>query len=545
MVQDKAHIEETDMNNFEQLLQDSLKQPTKGSTINGIVVQVHGDDVIVDAGVKTEGIASKSELPNDVKVGDRIELVVVGFENGGYMRLSSRMSGEYGGKDMKDAIVKVRVESYVDKKGFRCKIGDQDAFIPENHIDIKSKLQPMQSYIGKVLSAKVLKSGGGKHRSALVSHKEYLIDIESKERKEFLGTISIGDVREGEVRSLKEYGAFVSLGVADGFIHKSNIVWGRPRNPAKFMKVGDKINVKILNIDSETGKIELGLKQLEADPWDSVSARYPVGSTVKAITIGRRRNGYIAEIEPGIDALVPLEEMSWLKNAHLHINSKDVLDGQVLDYDDEHKRIILSVKMLQENPWNGLRENAPEGSVVTGIIKSITNFGIFVDFGHTIDGLVHRGDISWSEEPVDLHTLYKEGDSIEAKVISIDEERERISLGVKQLTQNPWEDISRGGKKAHATVTSVTKSGIEVELSGGLKTIISVSDLASDKQLDDYKVGDTIDAAVVKADRRNKSVVLSVKKLVADSERKEAKEYMKKQSDEAQGFGTIFADKLK
>lgn len=549
MSNEHTNNEEMRMEDFESMLEQSLRQPTRGGIVKGVVAQIQGNDVIVDAGFKTEGIVDKSEMPEDIKPGDEVELYVAGFETGGYMRLSRKIIDERtewnAMRESEGKIVNVKIESHVEK-GYRGKIGEVDAFVPENHIDLKSRMKEPEYYIGKTFPAKVLKVGSGKHRSALVSPKDYLLSQADEERQKFMESINVGDVVTGTVKTLKDYGAFISFGAVDGFLHKSNIVWGRPRNPAKYLEEGQELKVVILEINKENAKIEIGLKQLFDDPWTQVSGKYPVDSTVDASVIGRRRNGYIAEIEPGVDAFIPLEELSWLKNSRMHINSKDVVQGRVLSYDDEHKRVIISVKMMQENPWKSMKEDMPEGTVVEGTVKNVTDFGVFVDFGQFVDGLIRKGDMSWGEEPANLNELYKEGDKVEAKILRIDEERERVSLGVKQLTQNPWRDIPKGGSKpVDVTVTAVTKGGVEVELASGLKGIIPSNELEGGESA--YNVGDTLSAAIIKADSRDKVLTLSVRKLVVDAERKETKEYMKKleSSDESQGFGAIFKDKLK
>ncbi len=553
MNSDGTRNDDIHMEDFESMLAESLKQPTRGSTVKGIITQIQGNDVIVNVGMKTEGVVDKSELPEDVKINDEVELMVVGFGGGaGYMQLSSRknFNDRADWKDSIDKVVNVKIESHVEK-GYKGKIGDLDAFIPENHIDLKSRMQEADKYIGQTLKAKVLKvSGSGKYRSALVSPKEYILEEGNKTRKEFLSQLNQDDVLKGTVKTLKEYGAFISFGSVDGFLHKSNITWGRPKNPSKYMEEGQEITVKIIEINRETGKIEVGLRQLTEDPWAAVNNKYPIDSSVSASVVGRRRNGFIAEIEPGVDAFIPLEELSWLKNGRVNINPKDVVEGRVLDYDNEHKRIIISVKMMSDNPWKTLKEETPEGSVVTATIKNITDFGIFVDFGSFIDGLIRKGDISWTDEPEDLTTVFNVGDKVEVKVLKIDEERERVSLGIKQLSNNPWRDMpkSGGAKGVEVTVVGAGKNGLEVELDNGLKGLIPMNELdPSSPSLDSYKAGDTLQATIIKSDQRERSVLLSIRKLIVDSERQEAKEYMKKleKSDENQGFGNIFKDIFK
>ncbi|MDR2884308.1 MAG: 4-hydroxy-3-methylbut-2-enyl diphosphate reductase [Deferribacteraceae bacterium] len=547
---------EESMEDFESMLEESLKQPTRGSTVKGVIAQIQGNEVIVNVGSKTEGVVDKSELGADVKVGDSVELVVAGFNTGGYMQLTRRMAdgaSEWNSlRDSVDKVVKVKIESKVDK-GYRGKIGDIDAFIPDNHIDLKSRMKDPSEYIGKTVQAKVLKFGGnGRHKSALVSPKDFILEQENKSRGEFIGNIKVGDVMNGTIKTLKEYGAFVSFGAVDGFLHKSNISWGRPRNPAKFVEEGQSLDVIILEINNETGKIEVGLKQLSEDPWATVQAKYPIDSTVNAVMVGRRRNGFIGEAEPGVDVFVPLEELTWLRNSRISVNPKDKVEGRVLDYDNEHKRIIISVKMMTENPWQTLRTECAEGSTITGTVKNVTDFGVFVDFGQFVDGLIRKSDVTWGAEPTDLNTLFKAGDEVQAKVLKIDEERERVSLGLKQLAANPWRDMpksgTKGGNTTEVTIAAVTKNGLDVTLPNGLVGQIPSNELdPANASLDSYNVGDKLTAIIIKADQKDRTLLLSVRKMIVDSERKETKEYMKKleKSDEGQGFGAIFKDILK
>jgi ribosomal protein S1 len=434
------------------------------------------------------------------------------------------------------------------EKGFKGKVGETDAFIPETHIDLKNRLKEPAAYIGQTLEAKVLKVGNkGRYKSLLVSPRDYLIDKHSKEKQEFFDKLAVGEVVKGTVRSIKDYGAFINLGVADGFLHKSNIAWGRPKNPSKYVTEGAVIDVIILEVNKENERIEVGVKQLTDDPWNSVREKYPVGSVVSASIIGRRRVGYIGELEPGIDAIIPLEELSWLKNGRVNLSSKSIVEGRVLEYDDERNRVTISLRMMIDNPWKTIKQEIPEGSIVECTIKSITDFGLFVDFGRFIEGLIRKGDISWVDELKDLKELYQVGDVIEAKVLTIDEARERVGLGIKQLASNPWKDISKGIKEVNVTVSEITKNGLNVTLANGIKATILQNELDPSKQnLDSYKVGDSFPAMIVKGDAKEHTVTLSVKKLITESERKETKEYMKKleRGDENQSFGLVFKDML-
>jgi ribosomal protein S1 len=301
-------------------------------------------------------------------------------------------------------------------------------------------------------------------------------------------------------------------------------------------------------MDSKTGKVEVGLKQLQPDPWDSVQERYPIGSSLKASVIGRRRNGYIAEVEAGIDAVIPPEEFSWNKNAHIHVRTKDVVEGRVMEYDDSHKRIVISVKNMTENPWDAIVRETPEGSIVKCSIKSITDFGLFVDFGRNIDGLIRKGDISWIDKPDDLNKTFKAGDVLEARVLKVDREREHISLGIKQTGGNPWKEITKADTSngMPVVVTASSKSGIEVSMENGLHGFIPQNELDPDKQEPlSYSPGDTLTAVVIRTEPKERRIILSVKKLLAESEKKQTKEFLKKleKGDDTQWYGNnVFKD---
>lgn len=542
------------MEDLEALLEESLKPPQRGDIVEGTVVQIKGDEVLVNFGYKTEGVVSRSEFDADLKEGDTVELAVISFAGGSYVQLSRKTLNERSDWDsIKNASasgepVQVKILSHVEK-GYTGKFGEIDAFIPDNHIDLRVKNADPKDYIGKTLPAKVLKFGG-KKKSALVSPRLYLLEESQRQKADFFSNINVGDVIKGTVKTIKEYGAFISFGLVDGFLHKNDINWGRVKTPAKFLAQGDEVEVEVLEIKLDDGKIAVGMKQLLPDPWNNAAEKYPVGESVKGTIITRKRAGYVLEIEQGIDGFIPNDELSWLKNARTTLNVKDVVEGRVLAYDDERKRVVMSVKDLSDNPWTILKAEQPVGSIVKGKIKNITDFGIFVDFGSFIDGLVRKGDISWTDEPGDLNEAYKVGDEIEAKILHIDEDKERISLGIKQLEANPWKELGKllpSGKVVEAPIINITKQGLEVELPLKMKGIIAIADLdPANPSLEQFNVGDTITAQVIKTDSKEKQVILSVKKYLQDSERRETREYMKKMADNdnAFSFGSIFKDKL-
>lgn len=544
------------MEDFESFFEESLQQYRPGEVVKGNIVEIRGDKGLINFGYKTEGVVDMSEL-DGAKVGDEVELSIVKMNNDGVIlsKKAINAKGDFSAikeKETSGAPVEVKITEFVsnDKtKGYRGRVGEIEAFIPENLIDINLKDIDPAKFINKVLLAKVLRVHGGKKQSVVVSPRHHLLDEVKKKKDEFFTKYKVGDSIKGVVKTLKDYGAFISLGGIDGFLHKNEMSWGRVKNPAKFLAENDNVEVIILEIDKDTNKVAVGMKQLQNDPWDEAAKKYPEGSSVKGTVVARKRAGYVVEIAEGIDGFVPNEEIGWLKHTKSTLNIKDMVEGRVIGYDNERKRVIMSVKDLQDNPWTTLKKEHPEGSVVKGTIKNITDFGLFVDFGSFLDGLVRKNDVSWREEIADLNTVYKVGDTVEAKILNIDEDKERISLGIKQLEANPWKEVTKllpQGKSVEVKITAVNKQGLEVELPLEMKGIIAVNDLDPAKaSVDMYNVGDTVTATVIKADNKEKQVILSIKKYLQDSERRETKEYMKKmETSEDTGFGNIFMDKF-
>lgn len=544
------------MEDFESFFEESLQQYRPGEVVKGTIVEIRGDKGLINFGYKTEGVVEMSEL-DGAKVGDEVELSIVKMNNDGVIlsKKAINAKGDFSAikeKETSGVPVEVRVTEFIsnDKtKGYRGKVGEIEAFIPENLIDINLKDIDPAKFVNKLLLAKVLRVHGGKKQSVVVSPRHYLLDEAKKKKDEFFEKYKVGDSIKGIVKTLKDYGAFISLGGIDGFLHKNEMSWGRVKNPAKFLAENDNVEVVILEIDKDSSKVAVGMKQLQKDPWSDAAKKYPEGSSVKGTVVARKRAGYVVEIAEGIDGFVPNEEIGWLKHTKSTLNIKDVVEGRVIGYDNDRKRVIMSVKDLQDNPWTTLKKEHPEGSVVKGTIKNITDFGLFVDFGSLLDGLVRKNDVSWREDIEDLNTVYKVGDTVEAKILNIDEDKERISLGIKQLEANPWKEVTKllpQGKSVDVKISAVSKQGLEVELPLEMKGIIPVNDLDPAKaSVEMYNVGDTVTATVIKADNKEKQVILSIKKYLQDSERRETKEYMKKmETSEDTGFGNIFMDKF-
>lgn len=547
---------------FESLLKESLAPPVKGSIVRGTVVNISDSDVLINFSYKTEGIADINEFKKDgkltISVGSEVELEVVSVSgDASYVRLSNRnINLKHDIDEVVSSIgknaVPVRIIKYDENnKKFIGKHGEVEVHILEHQIDHKNRIKEPSYYIGKVFNCKILKFDH-KSKTALASRKQYLIESAEEERQKFLHSLKVGDVLKGTVKAINEAGAFVHLGHIDGFVAKENVAWGRVGKVERHLHVGQTVEVKVLGIDIENKRIDLGIKQLKENPWFSARSKYEPGSEVKGSVITRVRNGYIVEIEKGVEAYIPLEELSWIKKSNTILKKGDVVIGRVIAIDDGKEKLVISIKALQENPWEILKREHPEGSIVKGKVKSITDFGLFVDFGFIIDGLIRKSDISWTEEIDNLSEHFKEGDEIEAKIIAIDPEKERVALGIKQLEKNPWKEIDKlypAGKVVEGEVIEVNKDGITISLTKGIKGYIPLKELDENKinPLDVFKVGDTVKATVLKADSKNKEIILSIKKFKTDSERSEVKEYMKKlqkQNDDSFNLGSLLKEKL-
>lgn len=550
MNQDDINFE--GMEDFETLINKSLRQPTRGDLIKGVVVKVSSDSVIVDFGYKTEGIVDRSEF-DTIDVDDAVELTVISFFGGSYVKLSKSPADSDSAWDALKvegigSTVSVKITGKVDK-GYIGKVGDIDAFIPLTHIEAE-KADSDKKIIGTTYKASILKFGEGKRKSILVSPRNYLKIEKDKKKAEVFSSLKVGDKVKGTVKVIKVYGAFIDLGGIDGFLHKNDIAWQRIHDVAKYLEVGDTVETVITDVKEDLMKITLGMKQFTANPWEAVKETAPIDATILGTVVTRKRSGYVVELDNHVDGIIFYEEISWLKNARNQISVKDRVECKVIGYDETNNKVILSLKAMHDNPWKSITKDHPEGSIVKGKVKSITDFGIFLDFGSIIDGLIRNSDISWDENIGNVNDLYKVGDEIEAKIMRVDEERERISLSVKHLEDNPWADVGKlfpQGKVVTAPIVSISKTGMEVELAMKLKGFISVQDLdLARPSLDKYKEGETVTAQVFKVDFKNRLISLSIKRYLQDAEFKDTKEYMKKltASDSGFSFGSILKDKF-
>jgi len=535
---------------FAELFEQSLKSidMTPGAIVTGTVVAVDSDWVTVYAGLKSEGVIPRDQFDRDVKVGDEIDVAVESLEDGyGETRLSrEKAKRAEAWKRLEKAceagaVVKGIINGKV-KGGFTVDVDAVRAFLPGSLVDIRP-VRDTGHLEGKELEFKVIKLDA-KRNNVVVSRRAVLEAENSAEREQLLSNLQEGMEVKGIVKNLTDYGAFVDLGGIDGLLHITDMAWKRIKHPSEIVAVGDEILVKVLKFDRDRNRVSLGLKQLGNDPWVLIKGRYPEGSRVKARVTNLTDYGCFAELEEGVEGLVHVSEMDWTnKNIHPSkvVSIGEEIDVVVLDIDEDRRRISLGVKQCKPNPWEEFATKFNKGDKIKGRIKSITDFGIFIGLDGGIDGLVHLSDISWDVAGEEAVRNYKKGDEIETVILSVDPERERISLGVKQLADDPFTSYlgdNDKGAVVKGTVKSVDAKGAVVELRDGVEAVLKASEISRDRVEDARNVlkeGEVIEARIIAVDRKNRAINLSIKsKDVADE-----KEAMKSLSEEAAAPRTI------
>jgi len=543
---------------FAELFEESLKtvDMKPGSIVTGIIVDITGDWVTVHAGLKSEGVIPRSQFVSesgefDLNVGDEVQVALEAVEDGwGETRLSREkakraeswieLEKAYDAGEIVKGIINGKV-----KGGFTVDVNSIRAFLPGSLVDVRP-VRDTAHLEGKELDFKVIKLDQ-KRNNVVVSRRAVLEAENSAERDALLAELAEGAEVKGIVKNLTDYGAFVDLGGVDGLLHITDMAWKRIKHPSEIVNVGDEINVKVLKFDRERNRVSLGLKQLGEDPWQAITDRYPEGAKVTARVTNLTDYGCFAELEEGVEGLVHVSEMDWTnKNIHPSkvVQVGDDVEVMVLDIDEERRRISLGIKQCHTNPWENFSGNFNKGDKVTGKIKSITDFGIFIGLDGGIDGLVHLSDISWNEAGEDAVRAYKKGDEIETVILSIDPERERISLGVKQLESDPFvEFVAENDKGAivNGTVKEVDAKGAVVELAADVEATLKASEISNDRVEDARNVlneGDAVEAKIVAVDRKNRTISLSIKSKDSDDE-KAAMKKIREQEQEQSGPTTI------
>ncbi len=516
---------------FAELFEQSqtLAKLKPGTIVSGIVVEIRNDVVVVNAGLKSEGIVPIEQFQNErgeleVKVGDEVKVALDAIEDGfGETRLSrekakrSLVWDELETAQQANATVVGKISGKV-KGGFTVDIKDVRAFLPGSLVDVRPVRDPV-FLEGKELEFKIIKLDR-KRNNVVVSRRAVVESEHSEEREQLLERLQENAVVKGVVKNLTDYGAFVDLGGIDGLLHITDMAWKRVRHPSEVVNVGDELEVRVLRFDRERNRVSLGLKQLGEDPWVAISRRYPTGTRLFGKVSNVTDYGCFVELEPGVEGLVHVSEMDWTNknvNPAKMVQVGDEVEVMVLDVDEERRRISLGIKQTHANPWEAFAAIHKKNDRVSGQIKSITDFGIFIGLDGGIDGLVHLSDISWQGTGEDLVRQFKKGDTVEAVVLAVDPERERISLGIKQLEQDPFGQYMAAnprGSIVHGTVKEVDAKGATIELADGVEGYVRVSDIAKERIEDasqHLKVGDKVEAKFTGMDRKGRVLQLSIR----------------------------------
>ncbi len=558
--QDLSRKEETE--NFQALYEESFKEITEGQILRGTVIEITPDHVTVDVGYKCEGQIPMQEFLKrnrklDVKVGDQIDVLLEKKDReGGLLILSKEKADKVNvwrdvSRSCKEGeLIEGEIVSKV-KGGLSVDIGGLFAFLPGSQIDLKP-VRNLDDLIGQRLTFKVIKFN--RKRNNIVLSRRVLLEEERKiQKEETLKHLQEGEILEGTVKNLTDYGAFIELGGLDGLLHITDISWGRVGHPSEKLKVGERIQVKVLHFDREKEKVSLGLKQILPDPWNSALERYPVGSQVQGKVVNITDYGVFVELEEGIEGLVHISEMTWgkkMKHPSKMVRVGDLVKVMVLDCDPVKRRISLGMKQVEPNPWDVIAEKYPPGMRVKGKVKTITDFGIFIGFGEGIDGLVHVSEMSWTKKIKHPADLFKKGQEVEAVVLSVDPKNERLSLGIKQLTPDPWKDVQRRYRKGEIVkgrVTNVTEFGAFVELEEGIEGLVHVSEISKEKvekPSDVLKSGETVSAIVLHVDPQERRIGLSLKGLKERMEKQEIERYLTHQSPTSNSLGALIQEKI-
>ncbi|EKK4001590.1 30S ribosomal protein S1 [Cronobacter sakazakii] len=516
---------------FAQLFEESLKEieTRPGSIVRGVVVAIDKDVVLVDAGLKSESAIPAEQFKNaqgeiEIQVGDEVDVALDAVEDGfGETLLSREKAKRHEAwlmleKAYEEAATVTGVINGKVKGGFTVELNGIRAFLPGSLVDVRPVRDTLHLE-GKELEFKVIKLDQ-KRNNVVVSRRAVIESENSAERDQLLENLQEGMEVKGIVKNLTDYGAFVDLGGVDGLLHITDMAWKRVKHPSEIVNVGDEINVKVLKFDRERTRVSLGLKQLGEDPWVAIAKRYPEGTRLTGRVTNLTDYGCFVEIEEGVEGLVHVSEMDWTnKNIHPSkvVNVGDVVEVMVLDIDEERRRISLGLKQCKANPWQQFAETHNKGDRVEGKIKSITDFGIFIGLDGGIDGLVHLSDISWNVAGEEAVREYKKGDEIAAVVLQVDAERERISLGVKQLAEDPFNNyvaLNKKGAIVTGKVTAVDAKGATVELADGVEGYLRASEASRDRVEDAtlvLSVGDDVEAKFTGVDRKNRVVSLSVR----------------------------------
>ena len=529
--------------NFAELLEEFVGDKTnfEGRLIKGTVLSIDNDAALIDVGLKVEGRVPLKEFslpgqPAELKVGDEVEVFIERIENrrGEAVLSRERARREEAWEKLEKASEDgERVNGVIFgrvKGGFTVDLDGAVAFLPGSQVDIRP-VRDITPLMGTEQPFQILKMDR-RRGNIVVSRRAVLEDTRAEQRNELIANLHEGQVLEGIVKNITDYGAFVDLGGVDGLLHVTDIAWRRVNHPTDALQIGQSVKVQVIRFNAETQRISLGMKQLEADPWEGVAAKYPIRTKYTGRVTNITDYGAFVELEPGVEGLVHVSEMSWTKkNVHPGkiVSTSQEVEVMVLDVDPDKRRISLGLKQCLANPWTTFEEENPEGTVLEGEIKNITEFGLFVELTGEMFGMVHLSDINWALPGETAIQSYNKGDNVQVKVLTIDIEKERIGLGIKQLDDDPFQAAhSKRGQPVTCTVTALHDQGVDVELLDGLTGFVRRSDLARDRneqRPDRFAVGDKFDAKLMQIDRGGRRITLSIKALEVEEEKQAVEEY--------------------
>ena len=547
---------------FAELFSKGPSSIKEGEVSRGIVLSIDDDYVQVDIGFKSEGLVPSWEFMTEegemtVKVGDTVDVLVEVSEDGdGRVVLSKEKAerlkiwDEISNAYESDQAVEGTIISRV-KGGLSVDIGVK-AFLPGSQVDLRP-VRNLEALIGDRANFKIIKFN--KRRGNIVLSRRALLETERRRMREStLEILSTGQIVDGVIKNLTDYGAFIDLGGIDGLLHITDMSWGRINHPSELFQVGDEIKVKVLKFDAESERVSLGLKQIQPDPWVDAAMRYPMGQRLSGKVVSLTDYGAFIELEAGIEGLVHVSEMSWtkrIKHPSKVVSVGDMVEAVVLDVDERARKISLGMKQIEENPWTVIEEQYPVNSVVEGTVRNITNFGVFLGLEEGIDGLVHVSDISWTEQIKHPSEKFQKGDVVKAIVLKIDKENEKFSLGVKQLEPNPWDDIQKKysiGTSITGPITSVTDFGVFVKLDEGIEGLVYSSELAPErieKPADKFQEGQEVTALVTKVEPAEQKISLSIRAVTDKAERAALKKLATEQAtSQTTTLGDLLKEKL-
>ena len=543
------------------LYEESFKRFAEGEVVTGRIISIDKDHVLVDIGYKSEGQIRIQEFKNEdgevtAKLGDSVEVmvewwddeeerVVLSKEKASNIKIWDAIKTSYDEDGTIEGVISNRV-----KGGFSVDIGVL-AFLPGSQADLRP-IRNLDELVGQTFEFKILKYN--RKRSNIVLSRRAILEKEREsKRSTTLASIHEGQVVEGIVKNITDYGVFIDLGGVDGLLHITDISWGRVKHPSELFAVGDTINVKVLSFDLEKERVSLGMKQLSVDPWSVASEKYPLGSRVSGVVVSLTDYGAFIELEEGIEGLIHVSEMSWtrkVRHPSKIVSIAEEVEAVVLDIKPESRRISLGMKQVVPNPWDVIAEKYPVGTTIEGKIKNITDFGLFIGIDEGIDGLVHISDISWIKRIKHPSELYKKGDVIQAIVLDIEKESERFSLGIKQIQDDPWKTVAERyevGKEITGTITNLTDFGIFIELEEGIEGLVHVSEISKEKiktPVGQYNIGEVIAARVMNINSDERRIGLSIKRMEIEDEQGLLNDYVNNMRPATSSFGEILRENL-